>query len=323
MTVSPAPRVTVISAWHNRTDDLEASVRSVLDQEGVDFEFVVVDDRSTDETGSLLAGIVHPRFRVLRNARNLGFTRSIRRAAAEARGDYIAVHGAGDISAPGRLAAQVALLDARPDAVAAGTGVVNHDMATGERLSIDFPPMDSGSTIYTHGEVMFRRAVYEAVGGYREVFQFAQDADLWRRMGEHGRLLRVDAPLYERRIFSGGVAGDRSKEVLQAAFSNLGVHAHLERLAGRRDPVDRLNAAALLTQPMTLRFKARGTYPIKRMLRERRFAEAKAALETVPLGLLTWKLLAVYLALAPFFPRPAPRPAPPMETWRGPGGDES
>lgn len=319
MTGIAAPRVTVISAWYNRTADLELSVRSILDQEGVEFEFVIVDDCSTDDTAARLAGIAHPRLRVLRNATNLGFTGSIRRAAAEARGDFIAVHGAGDLSLPGRLASQVALLDVRPEAVAAGVGVVNHDLASGRRETIVWPAMESGQTIYTHGEVMYRRADYEAVGGYRQVFHFAQDSDLWRRLGERGRLLRVEEVFYERRIFADGVAGDRGKEVMQAVFSNLGVHAAIERAAGRRDPVDRWNAAALLRQGLTPRFQARGTYPIKMMLKERRFAEAKAALDVVPLGLLTWKLLLVYLLLAPFHPRPKLAPVPPVETWRPDG----
>lgn len=52
------------------------------------------------------------------------------------------------------------------------------------------------------------------------------------------------------------------------------------------------------------------------IMRQRRFAEVKTALETVPLGLLSWKHLLIYIALAPFFPKPAPRPVPPVESYR-------
>lgn len=96
------PRVTVVSAWYNRTEDLELSVCSVLEQEGVDFDFVIIDDSSTDETSARLLAISHPRLRLLRNARNIGFTASIRRAVEEARGEYVALHDAGDLSLPGR-----------------------------------------------------------------------------------------------------------------------------------------------------------------------------------------------------------------------------
>ena len=317
MTLSPSPRLTVISAWFNRTEGLEESVNSLLDQKGVEFDFVVIDDCSTDETSARLAAISHPRLRILRNSRNMGFTASIRRAAEEARGDYIAIHGAGDLSLPGRLAAQMAFLETNPEHVAVGTGVVNYELGSGRREVIQFPPLEGSNTPYTHGEVMFCRTAYEAVGGYRTVFHFSQDSDLWRRLGEIGRLGRIGEVFYERRIFADGVARNRSKEVLQAIFSNLGVHAAQERAAGRRDPVDRLGAAALLTQPMTARFKARGTFVIRVLLREWRFAEAKSLLESVPLGLLTWKLLLLYLLLAPIYRKPKLQPVPPVETWRG------
>ena len=316
MTLSPPPRLTVISAWFNRTEGLEESVRSLLEQEGVAFECVIIDDCSTDDTSARLMAIAHPRLRVLRNARNLGFTHSIRRAADQAGGDYIAIHGAGDLSLPGRLAAQVAFLDANPVHVVVGTGVMNHEMDTGQRRPAVFAPLDSGGTPYTHGEVMMRRAAYEAVGGYRAVFHLSQDNDLWRRLGEIGRLGRLDALLYERRIFAVGVGGSPAKMVQQAVFSNLGVHAAQERAAGRRDPVDKIGAAALLTQPMTPRVTARVQFIAKNLLRARRFAELKTALETVPLGLLSWKLLLIYLVLAPFFPKPRLVPIPPVETFQ-------
>lgn len=316
MTLSPAPRLTVISAWFNRTEGLEESVRSLLDQQGVAFDFVIIDDCSTDETSARLAAIHHPRLRVLRNDRNLGFTQSIRRAAEEATGEYIAIHGAGDLSLPGRLAAQVAFLDANPQHVAVGTGVINHELATGRCEQMLFQPLGGANTPFTHGEVMYRRAAYHAVGGYRTVFQYAQDSDLWRRMGEIGWLGRIEDVLYERRIFADGVARNRSKEVLQAICDNLGVHAAQERAAGRPDPVDKIGALALLTQAMTPRIKARIQSIAKILLRERRFAELKTGLEAVPLGLLSWKLLLLYVAMAPFFPKPKPKPAPPVETFR-------
>lgn len=311
-------RVTVISAWFNRMEGLEESVRSVLAQDGVDFDYVIVDDCSTDGTGARLEALARedPRLVILRNDINIGLTRSLRRAVAAARGEYVAVHGAGDISLPGRLAAQVAFLDDNTDHVVVGTGVVNHNLVTGRRETARFAPMESGNTPYTHGEVMYRKAAYEAVEGYRDLFRYSQDNDLWRRLGEIGRLGRVEALLYERRIFSDGVGGSPGKMVLQAVFSNLGVFAAQERAAGRRDPVAKDGAAALLTQKITPRAISRISLAVKGLLRERRFAEAVAALETVPLGLLSGKLLLVYLVLRPFHRRPRMSPVPPVERLR-------
>jgi len=313
---SAPPRITVVSAWFNRCRDLEASVMSLLDQEDVSFEFVIVDDCSTDETSERLAAIDHPRLRVIRNETNLGFTNSIRRAIEAGRGAYVALHGAGDMSLPGRLRRQADFLDAHPDHVVVGTGVWNHDMTTGQRTEAAFAPLGGSNTPYTHGEVMIRRSAYERVGGYRPVFQYSQDNDLWRRLGEIGLLGRIEEPLYERRIFSDGVGGSPAKMAQQAVFSNLGVYAHQERLAGRRDPVDKVGAAALLMQARTPRVEARVALVVRKLLQQRRFADAKAALDTVPLGLLSWKLMLVYLALAPFHRRPLQTPVPPVVTSR-------
>jgi glycosyltransferase involved in cell wall biosynthesis len=315
MTTTDTPRVTVISAWYNRMEGLEESVHSILQQEGVDFEYIIVDDCSTDETSSLLESIKSSRLHLLRNSRNIGFTRSMCKAANEARGEYIAVHDAGDISFPSRLAKQVERLDADPEIVGIGSGVIRHDTTTGDKREIDFHPIDSERNPFTHGEVMYRRKAYEAVGGYREIFYYSQDSDLWRRLGELGRFERLDEILYEHRVFSGGVAASPDKLVLQAIFSNLGLHSHMERLAGRRDPVEKWNAASLLLQPLTPHFKASGTFQVKDLLKKRRFGEAKRVLETVPLGMLTWKLLVLYLVLAPIFKKPPLQPKPLMSTF--------
>jgi glycosyltransferase involved in cell wall biosynthesis len=317
MTTIDIPRVTVISAWHNRGYGLEDSVNSILQQEGVDFEYIIVDDCSTDETSTLLESLKDPRLRLLRNSRNLGFTRSARKAASEARGEYIAVHGAGDISFPSRLAQQVERLDADSEIVAIGSRVAQHNIITEEKRELSLAPINSEKNPFTHGEVMYRRDAYEAVGGYRAIFYHSQDIDLWRRLGEVGRFERLDEVLYERRIFSDGVAASLDKLVLQVIFSNLGMYSQMERLAGRHDPVEKWHAASLLLQPLTPRFKLRGTAHFKYLLKKRRFREAKKLLEAVPLGMLTWKLLLVYLVLAPFFKKPPLRPAPLINTFSG------
>ena len=303
------PRVSVISAWHNRSDDLEASIRSVLDQEGVDFEYIVVDDASTDgSTRARLQAIEHPRLRLVLCGTNVGFTRAMREAASLARGEFIAIHDAGDISHPGRLAAQVAFLDAQPDHVLVGTRVENHVLTTGERHIVEFRLNETrgvGGLIFTHGEVMFRRADYEAVGGYRPIFYYSQDNDLWRRLAERGKLGHVDELLYERRIFTDGVMGNARKEMAQAIFANLALVAEQARAAGRPDPVEERHALALLEQPLTERFQVRGTAALKRLLRERRLAEAREALGLLPAELMTWKMLAIYMLLRMSLPKPA------------------
>ena len=298
-------RVTIFSCWHNRMRELEKSIYSVLDQEGVDLEYIVIDDASTDGTAELLAAIEHPRFRLIRNDTNIGFVRSARKAVALGTGDYVAVHGAGDISLPGRLAAQAALLDANPEVVVTGVGVENVDVTTGVRRRHGTrhknPTPPNLKMKYTGGEVMFRRAAYELVGGYREIFYYSQDTDLWLRMNEIGRVDTVDDVYYERRIFADGVEGNPMKKVRQAQFASLAGHAATERAAGRSDPVEHFHALALLAQPHSAEMRQRiGRMVVRPLLKKRQFTQARAALETAPAGALSWKMLMALLALRVF-----------------------
>jgi glycosyltransferase involved in cell wall biosynthesis len=127
------PKVSVVTAFHNRRTGLEDSVRSILTQTFQDFEYIIVDDASTDETAGILAMFHHPRLVVIRNEKNIGLTRSLKTAIAASQGTFIAIHGAGDISFPERLERQVHFLERNPDHVAIGVRVINYNCVTGER----------------------------------------------------------------------------------------------------------------------------------------------------------------------------------------------
>lgn len=223
------PRVTVISGYFNRAGSARASVQSILDQSFADFEFLVFDDASTDETRSVLESIRDPRIRVIAHDRNVGFVRGMIDAVGRARGAYVAVHGSGDVSHPTRLERQVELLDARPEVAAVGTHRRNV-APDGTVLSV-VRPDEAGlsherllrANVYSHGEVTFRRSTYDAVGGYRPQFTFAQDRDLWLRMSRVAKLAMVPEVLYDRVVQPDGVSFVPAKIVRQTLYSQLGV----------------------------------------------------------------------------------------------------
>ncbi|RYE93449.1 MAG: glycosyltransferase, partial [Oxalobacteraceae bacterium] len=201
---------------------------SLLAQYGVTFEIIAVDDGSTDDTLARLRAIVDPRLIVVTQA-NSGFTRAINGGIARARGCYIAIHGAGDISLPTRIARQAAILDARAEVGVVGCYVRN-DAKIGLDSYVVRPPNDLpffktllDRNLFTHGEVMFRRDVFDRVGGYREMFTFAQDRDLWLRISRHVDYAIVPEVLYIRRRFSDGVSSDPNKLLLQAYASDFAV----------------------------------------------------------------------------------------------------
>ena len=112
------PEVSVVMGVYNGGDSLSRTLESVLSQQGVDLEFIVVNDGSTDNTLSILNDYSEKdnRLRVL-DQENSGLTRSLIRGCAEARGEFIARQDAGDISLPGRLRKQLDLIQKNPDVV--------------------------------------------------------------------------------------------------------------------------------------------------------------------------------------------------------------
>ena len=217
----PPPTVSVVTAFYNRGSSALESLKSLLDQRDVDFEIVAVDDGSTDDTLTVLRSIKDPRLTVIAQA-NGGFTRAINTAVAHAAGRYIAVHGSGDISLPLRLARQAAVLDRQ-----AHVGIVGCYVRDQAKLNVAdhvarFPnglPFFETllyRNLFTHGEVMFRKALFDKVGGYREIFTYAQDRDLWLRISQHATYEIVPEVLYERRVFDNSVSRDADKLIMQA-----------------------------------------------------------------------------------------------------------
>jgi glycosyltransferase involved in cell wall biosynthesis len=114
------PQVTVLLCVWNGEPHLKAAVDSILAQTFHDFEFLIIDDASTDGTPKFLASLTDPRVRVVRNETNLGLTRSLNRGLKLARGELIARQDADDWSTPDRLELQLPFLRANPPVVAVG-----------------------------------------------------------------------------------------------------------------------------------------------------------------------------------------------------------
>ena len=206
---------------YNGEDTLSITLDSILSQEGVDLEFIVVNDGSTDDTLQILDKYAakDKRLKVL-NQENQGFTRSLIRGCAEARGEFIARQDAGDVSLYDRLAKQAAMLQAEPRLVLVSCDYV---LVTpnGEIMIEKLARLDTDADAITlalrskseelrgphHGTVMFRKSAYESSGGYRDAFYYAQDLDLWTRMIEIGDMAFVPEVLCEIQFATHSLSG--------------------------------------------------------------------------------------------------------------------
>lgn len=212
---SPQPRVSVVMPVYNEERFLREAVDSILSQTFTDFEFIIIDDGSTDGTPDILAQYAQrdSRVRVFRQE-NSGLVRSLNRAVALSRGEYVARMDADDISLPKRLATQVRWLDSNPEIASLATRTDEIDengrvVKRGDRYvgsAFIRRTLLRGYSILYHGSVMFRRVCFDRVGGYREEFKRAEDYDLWLRMTDHYSLDNVPEILYQHRLRLGSVS---------------------------------------------------------------------------------------------------------------------
>ena len=167
MPVSPV-KVTVLTTLYNKAPYVEEAVRSILGNTFTDFEFLVVDDASTDGGLEKVKVIGDPRIRILESEVNTGRAAAANRGFDTARGEYIAVLDADDIATPDRLAKQVAFLDGHPEVGAVGSWI--QGFGASDAL-ITMPANDRSARAQTlfgmpviYGAGMFRRSVLEAHG---------------------------------------------------------------------------------------------------------------------------------------------------------------
>ena len=241
--MSARPLVSVLMGVRDGGAHLRGALDSVLAQSLRDLELIVVDDASTDGTPQLLAAYEDERLVVVRNEENLGLTRSLNRALDRARGHFIARQDADDRSLPERLTRQVKYLERRPELSLCGTWARFIDYS-GHVVGAGHPPGDSAELAaglplenkIFHGTILARRALMDALGGYRDAFRYSQDYDLYLRALAGHRLANLPEELYELRFHTASIS-DRHAE-LQHRYRALARRLHTQRLASGSDDLD-------------------------------------------------------------------------------------
>ena len=240
-------RVSVVTVFYNRAALVRASIGSLLAQTYPDLEIIAVDDGSADGTGRELAALSDPRLKVISHS-NRGFTASLNLGIRQSSGDYVAIHGAGDISDSRRIEEQATVLDAKPNVGVVGCYV--HDATTGILVKspsgLPFFDTQIRRGLFTHGEVMFRRTLFDLVGGYREFFHFAQDRDLWLRMSEHCDYEIIPKVLYSRTHMADSLRSSADKQIAQVFFSELAVQSAVHRRKHGFDLIDRYGSGSMV-----------------------------------------------------------------------------
>jgi len=189
------PAVSVIMAVYNGAEYVEDAIESILEQTCSDFEFIIINDGSTDRTHEIICKYNDPRIRLI-NQENTGLTRALNVGLSLARGRYIARIDADDISLPERLEKQVALFEKNKDVVLQGSLFCLINVKNGRLYFKHLPNTERKlrlflalrGTPFRHSTVMFRRSVVEKVGVYNEKYVTAQDYEYWIRIAAQHRI---------------------------------------------------------------------------------------------------------------------------------------
>lgn len=248
-------KVSICVAYYNRADKIKESIGSLLAQDFDSFEVVVVNDGSSDPLTAMYLDQLKDEKLTVIHQENAGFVSAMKKAIEHSKGQYIAIHGAGDISLKNRISVQSKFLDSHPDVGAVSCHfqniVIGGDMDGFTRLAgstkhvitvKDFLGMNNP---FGHGEVMYRKSIYLKVGGYREFFKHAQDRDLWLRMIDHCEMRVIQSVLYERGLFmSDGIATNRNKLVLQKYLASFAKQNYLHKKSTGVDLLEKYGANA-------------------------------------------------------------------------------
>ena len=233
------PLVSVIMSVYNGETYLEEAVSSILNQTFGDFEFIIIDDGSTDATPEILQrfAVADSRVRVITQP-NAGLTISLNRGLRLARGDLLARQDADDLAMPERFERQVAVMQANSEVVLCntylrfidGNGETTHDLKRSPEHIGWY--LHCFNHLAGHSQVMFRRAAVEAVDGYNESIPDAQDYDLWLRLWERGEIQTICEILQSYRVHQGNVTAAQGERQLASGISIQ--RAFLERRYGLR-----------------------------------------------------------------------------------------
>ena len=183
------PEISVIMSVYNGEKYLESAVESILSQSFKDFEFIIIDDGSTDKSLDLLKDFQKRDERVkIISRKNKGLVTSLNEGISMAQGEYIARMDSDDFSKPSRLEKQFGYMKEN-SLVVCGTWAEGID-STGVKIKdMNYPSKISEIRLFTllhnpfiHSSVMFRKDIFEKVEGYKKFFKHIEDYELWTRI---------------------------------------------------------------------------------------------------------------------------------------------
>jgi glycosyltransferase involved in cell wall biosynthesis len=297
--MSQTPLISVMMPVYNAERYVGQAIDSILAQTLGDFEFLIADDGSTDNSLSLLKTYVEQDQRIrLTSNPNQGVSRTRNQMLQQARGEFIAVMDADDIALPERFALQIDFLRQHPAVICVGGSHHLIDDAGRLLTFLALPQTDAEiqkAALAGHGSIchpcaMIRRYALEKIGGYDEAYRSAHDLDVWLKLGEIGKLANLPQPLLQYRIHPNSVSGRNpisqrleAQHACEQAWRRRGIQGQFEAGNVWRPEGDRASRHHFMLQYGWWAFNSRQ--------RQTALLYGWRAVSALPLSLEGWRLL--------------------------------
>ena len=253
-----SPQVSVCIPTFNKASFLRESIQSVLCQTFEDYELVVLDDASTDDTPIVVKAFGDYRIKYIRHTENIGLPANFNECLRKARADYVIIFHDDDVMLPELLECEVSTLESYPEVafVHAPVQVIDADGCVYSVPPNKWPPLTEGTEFVklfcssfdygvTMSSVMMRKSIALSLGGFNETFPFSLDANLWQRMAFQGKVAFVNRILLSNRVHSGQTTrkvlmhrsqmlGDRIRFAEETRRLLLDHHVNIDRSISRQ-----------------------------------------------------------------------------------------
>lgn len=234
--LSLTPKVSVLMPVFNGEKYLREAIDSILKQSFTEFEFIIINDGSTDRSAEILQTYADPRLRVIHNESNIGVTLTLNKGLDLARGEYVARMDCDDVSVPDRLEKQVSFMDAHPEVAVCGTYALvidetgrvlrTNQVPTGRHLEVDYWRLNP----IIHPSAMIRVGHLGDLR-YDGRIRYAQDFDLWLRIKAKHDLHNIPEYLLLYRRHGDSITRSKNEAQRSSAYRIFCAHLEIDRIS--------------------------------------------------------------------------------------------
>ncbi len=212
------PKISVIMPAYNAERYISATIKSILNQTFKNFEFIIIDDGSTDKTFNIITSFKDPRIRLYKNKLNIGYVKTLNKLIKLSNGKYIARQDNDDISLPLRLQKQFYFLETHKDVGVCGTNAKSF----GEKNTLTNLPLKNEDILVNllfsnpilHSSVMFRKSILTIynINYYDESLCPCEDYFMWYNISKYTKLANLDYSLIKYRLHKDNTSKLRSDD---------------------------------------------------------------------------------------------------------------